>query len=163
MDAGITMSAVSLRFQLNRWDLFNIVRLAASGRPFRRVAMPALAGFVFLGHAVDRNYIKGAAWACLVTALYWGGSHLMFLLHVYAGGNETLLVPQEISLYDDRMVVESEHSREEFPKPRPEEVKVSGNYLILSREGEERLIFVRRSFESEAGFEQLGNWMRSRT
>ena len=126
------------------------------------MAMPALAGFVFLGHAVDGNYVKGAAWACLVAALYWGISNLMFLLHIFAGGNETLLVPQEISLYDDRLVVESEHSREEFPKPRPEEVKVSGNHLVLSREGGERLIFSRRSFESEAGFEQLEKWMKNR-
>ncbi len=161
MDAGITMSAATVRFRLSRWDLYRIVRLTASQKPFKKVALPGLAGFVFLGHAVDGNYLKGIMWAGIVAALYWGISNLMYLLHVYGGGNETLLVPQEISLFDDRMVVQSEHSREEFPKPGPREVKAAGNYLIFAREDGTRLIFIKGSFEDPGGFEELRRWAES--
>lgn len=161
VDAGITMSAATVRFRLSRWDLYQIVRLTASQRPLRRVALPGLAGFVFLGHAVDGNYLRGAVWACVVAALYWGISNLMYLLYVYGGGNETLLVPQEISLFDDRMVVQSEYSREEFPKPRPQDVRSAGNSLILVRDDGTRLIFIRSSFEDPEGFEQVRKWAKS--
>ena len=72
--------------------------------------MPGLAGFVFLGHAIDGNYDKGIAWAIIVGFLYWSISYIMFWLNVYGAGNETLLAPQEVELTEDMMVVTREHS-----------------------------------------------------
>ena len=116
-ESASTKPTQRLGFALSRKDLFDIIRITASQRPFRRIAMPALAGFVFLGHAIDGNYDKGVAWAIIVGFLYWSVSHIMFWLNVYGAGNETLLAPQEIELLDDMMVVTSEHSTEKFLKP----------------------------------------------
>jgi hypothetical protein len=159
VEAGTTKSIGRLEFQLNRWDLYQIVRLTASARPFRKVAGPALVGFVFLGHAIDGNYLKGSVWAIAVGALFWGISNIMFLLHVYGGGNETLLVPQVLTLYMDRVVVESEHSREEFERPNPGHVKVHERHLIITREERDRLIFLRSSFPEPGDFETLKTWV----
>ncbi len=159
MDAGILRGSSTIRFQLTRWDLFQIVRITASRRPLRKVAMPALAGFMFLGYAVDGNYIKGSLWAISVAGLYWGISNLMFLLHVYAGSNLTLLVPQEITLHDDKMIVESEHSREEFDRPRSKDLKISDKFLEISWENGGNLIFTRKSFKESSDFEQLKSWL----
>ena len=159
MENGNSKPAGQVRFQLSRWDLFRIVRLTASARPFRRVAGPALAVFVLLGHAADGNYLKGLAWALVVAVLFWGVSNIMFLLHVYGGGNETLMVSQGISLYEDRMVVESEHSREEFARPLPEDVKVKKEHLVMTREDGGQLIFLHSSFPDPTDFETLRNWL----
>ena len=161
MEAGTTISIGRLEFQLSRWDLYQIVRLTASARPFRKVAGPALIGFVFLGHAIDGNYLKGFVWAIAVGVLFWGVSNIMFLLHVYGAGNETLLVSQGLTLYEDRMVVESDHSREEFGRPQPEDVKVKDQYLIMTREDGGGLIFLRSSFPDLEDFYTLKNWMVS--
>ncbi len=159
MEAETTKPIGLLEFKLSRWDLYQIVRLTASSRPFRKVAGPALVGFVFLGHAFDGNYLKGTVWAVAVGALFWGVSNIMFLLHIYGGGNDTLLVPQVLTLYDDRMVVESEHSREEFERPNPGHVKAHGRHLVVDREEGERLIFLRSSFENPEDFENLKEWI----
>ncbi|UCG39105.1 MAG: hypothetical protein JSV00_02405 [bacterium] len=159
MDAGISIGSGGLRFRLSRRDLYDIIRVNAASRPFRKVAMPALAGFVFLGHAVDGNYLKGALWAGGVAAIFWGVSQLMYLLYAYGGANETLLAPQEIELRDGTMIVTSEHSREQFPRPEPEAVKVSGGFLVVSRGERDRLVFTRRSFEREEDFQALKGWM----
>jgi len=159
VEEGTSIPVSQLRLQSSRWDLFRIVRLTASARPFRKVAGPALAGFVFLGHAVDGNYLKGVGWAIAIAFLFWGVSNIMFLLHVYGGSNETLLVPQGLTLYEDRMVVESDHSREEFRRPQPEDVKVKEEYMIMTREDGGRLIFLRSSFPDLEDFETLKKWV----
>lgn len=150
----------TLHFALSRRNLYDIIRITAAQRPFRRVALPALAGFVFLGHAVDGNYVKGLVWAVTVGALYWGVSQLMFWLNVYGPANETLLVPQEITLHDDRMVVSSEHGEEEFERPLPSDVKAGDKHLILTTETG-KLVFLKRSFEAPEDFQTLKNWLKS--
>jgi hypothetical protein len=149
-----------LRFQLSRKDLFEIIRITASRRPFRRVAMPALAGFVFLGHAIDGNYDKGIVWAVIVGFLYWGISHFMFWINVYGAGNETLLAPQEIELLDDVMVVTSEYSTEKFLKPDASDVRVSGEHLMITT-STGKLVFLERSFDDPEDFRTLKNWLKS--
>ena len=153
------MHAKRLNFQLSRRDLYDIIRITASQRPFRRMALPALAGFVFLGHAVDGNYGKGVLWAVIVAALYWGVSHLMFLLNVYGAANESLLAAQEIELLDDQLVVTSEHSTETFAKPEPSEVKVAGSHLIVTT-GMGKLVFLERSFDDQQDYQILRNWLK---
>jgi len=148
-----------LRFQLSRRDLFDIIRITAAQRPLRRVALPALAGFVFLGHAVDGNYGKGLVWAFTVAALYWGVSHLMFLLNVYGAANESLLAAQEIELQDDQMVVTSEHSTEKFLKPDVPDVKIAGSHLEITTDTG-KLVFLERSFEDPQDYQTLKNWLK---
>jgi hypothetical protein len=149
----------SLKFQLSKKDLYNIVRVNASTRPFRKIAAPALAGFVFLGHSIDGQYLRGLVWAVAVVALYWGVSQLMFLLHVYGAANETFLVPQEIALHPDRMVVSSEHSTEEFPRPKPSDVKAAEKHLLIATD-RTNLVFVKRSFGRPEDYGVLTAWLR---
>ena len=151
---------LTLRFALSRRDLYEIIRITAAQRPFRRVAMPALAIFVFLGHAVDGNYGKGAIWAVAVAALYWGISQFMYLINVYGASNETLLASQVIELQDDSMVVTSEHSREEFLKPEPSDVKVHTDYLVITTTTG-KLVFLKKSFDDPGSFMVLKNWLLS--
>ena len=151
---------LTIRFALSRRDLYEIIRITAAQRPFRRVAMPALAVFVFLGHAIDGNYGKGAIWAVMVAALYWGISQFMYLINVYGASNETLLVPQVIELQDDSMVVTSEHSREEFLKPEPSDVKVYADYLVITM-ATGKLVFLKKSFEVPGDYAALKNWLTS--
>ncbi|MDF1525183.1 MAG: hypothetical protein P1S59_02770 [bacterium] len=149
-----------LKFQHSRRDLYDIIRITASQRPFRRVAMPALAGFVFLGHAIDGNYDKGLVWAVLMGALYWSISHIMFWINVFGAGNVTLLAPQEIELQDDLMVVTSEHSTEKFLKPDTADVKVTNEHLVITT-STGKLVFLERSFEIPGDFEILKAWLMS--
>ena len=149
----------TLQFALSRKDLYDIIRITAGQRPFRRVAMPALAGFVFLGHAIDGNYDKGLVWAVVVGALYWGISHFMFWLNVYGAGNETLLAPQEIKLLDDSMIVTSEHSREEFLKPDTSDVRATDENLVITTITG-KLVFLKRSFEDPEDFQTLTSWLK---
>jgi hypothetical protein len=149
-----------LKFRLSKKDLYDIVRVNASRRPFRKVAAPALAGLVLLGHSLDGNYVKGVVWAAAVAALYWGVSHSMYLLHVYGSPNESLLVPQEITLSEDRMVVTSEHSNEEFPRPDPAEVTAGDKHLVVDK-GNNRLVFLKSSFEGPEDFQVLKDWLKN--
>jgi hypothetical protein len=154
------MNESRLKFQLTRRDLYDIIRITAAQRPFRRVAMPALAGFVFLGHAIDGNYDKGLVWAVLMGALYWGVSHFMFWINVYGAGNETLLAPQEIELQDDQIVVTSEHSTEKFLKPDAVDVRFTDEHLVIST-STGKLVFLERSFDDVEDFQTLKNWLKS--
>ena len=147
-----------LKFQLSRKDLFEIIRISASQRPLRRVAMPGLAAFVFLGHAIDGNYDKGIAWAIIVGFLYWSVSYIMFWLNVYGAGNESLLAPQEIELLDDMMVVTSEHSTEKFLKPDLPDVKISSEHLVITT-STGKLVFLEGSFDGPGDFEALRSWL----
>jgi len=149
----------TLQFALSRKDLYDIIRITAGQRPFRRVAMPALAGFVFLGHAIDGNYDKGLVWAVVVGALYWGISHFMFWLNVYGAGNETLLAPQEIKLLDDSMIVTSEYSKEEFLKPDTLDVHATDENLVITT-STGKLVFLERSFEEPEDFRILKDWLK---
>ena len=148
-----------LAFQLDRKGLYETVRINAGRRLFRKLAAPALAGFVFLGHSIDGNYLKGLVWAIAIGLLYWGLSQAMFLLHVYGAVNETLLVPQRIRFQGERMLVVSEHGTEEFDRPDPSEVKVADSYLAVGK-GKNSLVFVKRSFEKLEDFEVLKNWLK---
>ena len=159
MDTVPVGSSANLKFQLRKRDLYDIVRVNASSRPFRKVAAPALAGFVFLGHSIDGQYVKGLVWAAAVVALYWGISQLMFLLNVYGASNESFLVPQEIQLFTDRMVVSSEHSVEEFQRPKPSEVKLTDKHLVIPTD-KTNLVFVKRSFQRTEDFRALTAWLR---
>ncbi len=152
------MNEIKLDFQLSRRDLYRIIRIIAGERPFRKVAMPGLAGLVFLGHALDGNYGKGLVWAVLVAFLYWGVSQVMFLLHVYGAGNATLLVPQILELHDDKMVVTSEHSREEFMKPETSDVRVFGHHVVMTTNSG-KLVFLERSFDAPGDYQKLKNWL----
>jgi len=154
------MQEKRLNFQHSRRDLYEIIRITASQRPFRRVAMPALAGFVFLGHAIDGNYDKGLVWAVLMGALYWSISHIMFWLNVYGAGNVSLLAPQGIELQDDQMVVTSEHSTEKFLKPDASEVKAVDEYVVITT-STGKLVFLERSFENAEDFLLLKSWLMS--
>jgi hypothetical protein len=154
------MNESRLKFQLTRRDLYDIIRITAAQRPFRRVAMPALAGFVFLGHAIDGNYDKGLVWAVLMGALYWGISHFMFWINVYGAGNETLLAPQEIELQDDQIVVTSEHSTEKFLKPDAVDVRLTDEHLVIST-STGKLVFLERSFDDPEDFQTLKNWLKN--
>ena len=151
--------AARIRFQLSRKDLFEIIRITASQRPLRRVAMPGLAFFVFLGHAIDGNYDKGIAWAIIVGFLYWSVSYVMFWLNVYGAGNESLLAPQEIHLLDDMMVVTSEHSTEKFLKPDPLDVKVMDEYVVITT-STGKLVFLERCFDEPESYRILKDWLK---
>jgi hypothetical protein len=153
------MSEKRLTFQHSRKDLYDIIRITAAQRPFRRVSMPALAGFVFLGHAIDGNYDKGLIWAVIMGALYWGISHIMFWINVYGAGNVTLLAPQEIELQDDLMVVTSEHSTEKFLKPDASDVKVANEHVVITT-STGKLVFLERSFENAEDYLSLKNWLK---
>ena len=153
------MSQKRLIFQLSRKDLYEIIRITAAQRPFRRVAMPGLAGFVFLGHAIDGNYDKGIVWAVLMGGLYWGISHGMFWLNVYGAANESLLAPQEIELQDDQMVVTSEHSTEKFLKPDTSDVKISDEHVVITT-STGKLVFLERSFDDPGDFRILKEWLK---
>jgi len=122
--------------------------------------MPALAGFVFLGHAIDGNYDKGLVWAVIVGALYWGISHIMFWINIYGAGNETLLAPQEIELQEDQMVVTSEYSTEKFLKPDPSDVRIVDEHLVITT-STGKLVFLERSFEVPGDFNILKDWLMS--
>lgn len=148
-----------LHFTLSRRDLYEIVRITGSRRTFRRIAIPALAIFIFLGHAMDGNYVKGVLWAVGVAVLYWGISQVMFLIHVYGASNETLLVPQEILLQDDKMVVTSEHSQEIFDRPAPGNVDATEDRLVVRMDGS-FLVFLKRSFSNPGDFLILRNWLK---
>lgn len=154
------MHTKKLTFQHSRRDLYDIIRITAAQRPFRRVAMPALAGFVFLGHAIDGNYDKAIVWAVIVGFLYWGVSHFIFWLNVYGAGNETLMAPQEIELQDDIMVVTSEHSEEKFLKPDPLDVKMDDEHVVIST-STGKLVFLERSFEAAEDYRTLKTWLQS--
>ena len=154
------MNATRLKFQHSRRDLYDIIRITAAQRPFRRVAMPALAGFVFLGHAIDGNYDKAIVWACIVGFLYWGVSHFIFWLNIYGAGNETLMAPQEMELLNDMMVVTSEHSEEKFLKPDPLDVKVEDEHLVIST-STGKLVFLERAFEDAEDYRTLKSWLQS--
>ena len=148
------------RFAHSRKDLYDIIRITAAQRPFRRVSMPALAGFVFLGHAIDGNYDKGLIWAVIMGALYWGISHFMFLLNVYGAANESLLAPQEIELQDDQMVITSEHVTEKFLKPDASDVKAANEHVVITT-STGKLVFLQRSFEVPGDFQILKDWLMS--
>jgi hypothetical protein len=150
-----------LKFQLDRKDFHIIVRLTAAQRSFRKMAPYFIAGFVFLGHAADGNYLKGLVWGVGVAALFLGLSRFLYFLHVYLGRNESFLVQQQLSLFPDELVVESESSREVFPKPLFKDVTEGKGYLILKRDDETSLIFIERSFEEPGGFQLLKNWLRA--
>ena len=154
------MKRTSLPFQHSRRDLYDIIRITAAQRPFRRVAMPALAGFVFLGHAIDGNYDKAIVWAVIIGSLFWGISHFIYWLHVYGAGNDTLLAPQEIELQEDLIVVTSEHSEEKFLKPEPEDVQLFDEHLVITT-STGKLVFLERSFEEPQDFQTLKNWLKS--
>lgn len=154
------MQEKRLKFQLTRRDLYDIIRITASQRPFRRVAMPGLALFVFLGHAIDGNYDRGLIWAVVVGALYWSISHFMFWLNVYGAGNQTLLAPQEIELQEDQMVVTSEHSTERFLKPDTVDVKATDDHVVITT-STGKLVFLERSFEVPGDYNVLRNWLMS--
>ena len=74
--------------------------------------------------------------------------------------NESLLVPQEITLSEDRMVVTSEHSTEEFPRPDPAEVTAGDKHLVVDR-GKNRLVFLKSSFEGPEDFQVLKDWLKN--
>jgi hypothetical protein len=155
------MPDIPLKFQLSRRDLFTIMRLTAGTRTFRKVAMPALAGFVFLGHAMDGNYGKGALWAVALVAVYFGVSNFMLLAYVYSAGNSTLLVPQEMFLHNDRIVVSSEHGEEEFDRPEPADVSATVDRLLVNNPEVGKLVFLRSSFIDPAHYEKLKRWAAS--
>ncbi len=147
-----------LTFQLSRRDLYDIICITAGTSLFRKVAVPVLAGMVLLGHSLDGNYLKGLLWALGIVLLYWGFSQGMILLHVFAGSNETLLAPQQICLLEDRILVTSEHSDEEFSRPDPSGVKTTDRYLLIPM-GKNSLVFMKRSFRDPEEFEALKSWM----
>jgi hypothetical protein len=149
-----------LKFQLSRRDLYGIVRINAARRVFRKVAVPLLSGFVFLGHSLDGEYLEGLVWAVGVAVLYWGASNIMYILNVYGAANETLLVPQEITLHEDRMVVNSEHSTEDFARPDPADVKAGDRHLVITMDSGS-LVFLKRSFKTPGDFQVLKDWMIS--
>jgi len=120
--------------------------------------MPALAGFVFLGHVIDGNYDKGLVWAVLMGVLYWSISHIMFWLNVYGAGNVTLLASQEIELQDDQMVVTSEHTTEKFLKPDTSDVKIANENLVITT-STGKLVFLERSFEAPEDYMALRDWL----
>lgn len=150
-----------ISFRLDRRDLYTIIRLTAVKRPFRKVAPYAIAGFVFLGHAADGNYLKGAAWGLGVAGLFAGLSQIMYLLYVYLASNETFLVQQQIFLLPEEMIIKSEHSREVFPKGQFQGAAEGRGYLKLKRKEGEDLIFVQRSFEEPERFHELKRWIVS--
>ena len=154
------MHTKKLTFQHSRRDLYDIIRITAAQRPFRRVAIPALAGFVFLGHAIDGNYDKAILWAVIVGLLYWGISHGMFWLNIYGAGNETLMAPQEIELQDDQMVVTSEYSTEKFLKPDTSDVKTTDDYVVITT-STGKLVFLERAFGNVEDYQILRNWLKS--
>ena len=158
MKTGLCEDSFELTFQLDRKDLYDIIGITAGTSLFRKVAVPALAGLVLLGHSLDGNYVKGLLWALGVVLLYWGFSQGMILLHVFAGSNETLLVPQRIRLFEDRMLVTSEHSEEEFSRPDPSEVKTTARYLLIPM-GKNSLVFMKGSFPDPGEFRILKNWL----
>lgn len=158
MKTGLCEEIPELTFQLDRKDLYDIIGIIAGTRLFRKVAIPVLAGLVFLGHSLDGNYLKGLLWGLGVVFLYWGFSRGMILLHVFAGSNETLLVPQQVRLIKDRMFVSSEHSEEDFSRPDPSEVKTTDRYLLIPM-GKNSLVFMKRSFPDPGEFEVLKNWL----
>jgi len=84
----------------------------------------------------------------------------MFLLNVYGAGNDSLLVPQEIELQDDQLVVTSEHSTEKFLRPDPSEVKTTGKYVVITTTTG-KLVFLERSFDVPEDFQILKNWLKS--
>ena len=147
-----------LAFQLDRKDLFDTFRVMAGNRPLRKAAIPLLAGFVFLGHSLDGNYVKGLVWALGVGLLYWGFSLVMIFLSVFASSNETLLVPQRIRIFRDRMCVFSEHSREEFMRPPPSRVRAADRHVLIPM-GRNSLVFMRRSFPEPGDYEALTDWL----
>ncbi len=149
-----------LKFQIDRKDLHMIVRLTAAQRSFRKMAPYFIAGFLFIGHAADGNYLKGLVWGAGVAALFLGLSRFLYLLHVYLGSNESFLVPQQLALFPDELVVESENSREVFPKPGFSDVTEGKGYLVLKRDDGTSLIFIERSFEKPGQYKELKNWMR---
>lgn len=154
------MSEKRLTFQYSRKDLYDVFSITAAQRPFRRVAMPALAGFVFLGHAIDGNYDKAIIWAVIVAFLYWSISHGMYWLHVYGAANETLMAPQELELLDDMMVVTSEYSTEKFLKPDPLDVHVDDEHVVVST-STGKLVFLEGSFEKAEDYLSLKGWLKS--
>lgn len=162
MDQITVLEDPVLKFRLSRKDLYSIVRITAARRPLRKVAVPALAGFVFLGHSLDGRYIEGLVWGAGVAALYWGLSNLMYLLNVYGSSNESFLVPQEITLHEDKMVVTSEHSTEEFTRPDQMDVKSAAKHLVIDM-GKNSLVFLKRSFEVPGDFQVLKDWLMSGT
>jgi hypothetical protein len=149
-----------LEFQLSKKDLFGIVRISAARRPLRKVAVPVLAGLVFLGHSLDGDYLEGLLWAVGVAVLYWGLSNLMYILNVYGAANDSFLAPQQIILQEDQMVVTSEHSAEEFARPDPSEVKTAEKYLVIGA-GKSSLVFLKRSFKKPEDYETLKNWLKT--
>jgi len=150
----------TLHFALSRRDLYEIVRIIGARRSFRKIAMPALAVFVFLGHAMDGNYGKGVLWAAGVVILYWGISQFMYLIHVYGTSNETLLVPQEILLKEDGMVVTSEHGQEIFDRPSVKDVDASQSRVVIRMDGN-FLVFLKKSFNDPEDFLILKNWLKA--
>ncbi len=148
-----------LKFQLDRKDFHKIVRLTAAQRTFRKMAPYFIAGFVFLGHAADGNYLKGLAWGVGIAALFLGLSRFLYFLHVYLGSNESFLVQQQLSLFPDELLVESESSKEVFSKPAFKDVTEGKGYLILKRDDETSLIFIERSFEEPAQYQRLISWI----
>lgn len=147
-----------LVFQLSRGDLYHIVRITARTRPLPKLTMPLVAGGILLGHSLDGNYLKGLVWAAGAVLLYWGFSQILIFLHVFAPSNETLMVPQKIRLFQDRMAVSSEHSQEEFFRPDPSGVKAVDRYLLIPM-GKNSLVFMRRSFPDPGDFEILKQWV----
>ena len=150
-----------LAFHPDRKDLYHAVRISASRRLFRKVAAPALAGFVFLGHSIDGNHLKGLVWAIAIGLLYWGISQAMFLLHIYGAVNETLLVPQRIRFEGDRMMVFCEHGTEEFNRPDASDVTVTEGYTAVAM-GKSSLVFMKRSFQYPGDFGVLTDWLMGR-
>ena len=159
MNADPEEEKAALVFQLSRKDLYEVFRVTAGKSLLRKLAIPVLAGMVLLGHSLDGNYVKGLVWALGLILLYPGLSRALILLHVFGSSNETLLVPQKIRILEDRMLVSSEHSREEFPRPYPSEVRVTEKYLLFPM-GKNSLVFPKRSFQDPVDFEALKQWAR---
>lgn len=150
-----------LNFQLDRKDLYTIVRLTAAQRTFRKMAPYFIAGFVFLGHSADGNYVKGLIWGAGVAALFLCLSRFFYFLHVYLGSNESFLVPQQLSLFPEELVVESESSREVFPRPGQRDITEGKGHLILKTNDGANLIFIERSFNEPAQYQTLKDWVRN--
>ena len=157
MNVGPEEETPELIFQLSRGNLYSIVRITAGTRLFRKLTVPLVAGIILLGHSLDGNYVKGLFWAAGAVLLYWGFSQILIFLHVFASSNETLLVPQKVRLFQDRMAVSSEHSEEEFVRPDPSAVKAVDRYLLIPM-GKNSLVFMRRSFSDPEDFERLKKW-----
>jgi len=158
LNIGPEEETPELVFQLSRVDLYNIVRITARTRLLPKLTVPLVAGVILLGHSLDGNYLKGLVWAAGAALVYWGFSQILIFLHVYAPSNETLLVPQRIRLFQDRMAVSSEHSEEEFFRPDPSGVKAVDRYLLIPM-GKNSLVFMRRSFSDPEDFERLKKWV----